>query len=113
MHLKNPATLAANATEHVVAIVYKDAVFHLRKPITLDVHQESGFWVHEYEPLGISAYGETEEESLHAFAEEFSSCWHWIAEEGDRKLAADAKRLKQKLLDLVARVEPADEFFSH
>jgi len=105
--LKNPATVAANVTKEVIVLFHGGRAFHLRHPIDIDVRREGDVWVHEYAPLGISAYGGTETDSLRAFTEEFSSCWHWIAQERDSKLGADALRLKRKLLELVSEVGPA------
>ncbi len=107
-----PATLAVDVTENVVALIYEDQVFRLRRPIQIHAYRDGDLHIREYKPLGISAYGFTEAEALHAFAEEFSSCWHWIAEEKDGKLGPDAQELKSKLLDLVETVQPANEFIS-
>jgi len=108
--LKNPATVAANVAEEVIVLFHGGQAFHLRHPIDIGVRHAGDVWVHEYAPLGICAYGSSATDSLRAFAEEFSSCWHWIAQERDSKLGADALRLKRKLLDLVAEVGPAREF---
>lgn len=63
-------------------------------------------------PLGISAFGETESESLHAFAMELSSAWHWIAQQEDEMLGPDALELKRRLTRLVASVRPVREVLS-
>ncbi len=53
--------------------------------------------MYSYNPLGITAYGRTKEESLSAFVMELSSAWHRIAQAPDDKLAPDALELKRKL----------------
>lgn len=103
------STLSVNSARNVVALIHRDRVFRFRRPVNIHVYQEGNLWIHEYEPLGISAYGSSETESLRAFAEEFSSCWRWIAMEQDSGLAADAQQLKRQLLDLVEAVQSADE----
>ena len=108
-----PATLAVNVTQDVTAVVYGTQVFRLRFPIRIHAHRDGNLFIHEYEPLGISAYGFTQAESLQAFAEEFSSCWHWIGLEEDRRLGPDARELKRKLLRLVETVQPVHEFLPH
>src|SRR5450759_344085 len=70
--------LARNVTDHVMAIFHEGTGYLLRRPITLTTHRDHGRWIHGYAPLGITAYGPTKVESLRAFAQEFSSAWHWI-----------------------------------
>ena len=106
-------TLAINVTRSVSALIYKDEVFQLRTTIDIRMSREGDLVISAYEPLRISAYGFAEAEALEAFAEEFSSCWHFIAQEDDDRLAPDAQQLKHRLLDLVESVQLAHEFLSH
>jgi hypothetical protein len=109
--LKQPK-LARNVTDQVVAIFYEGTGYRLRRPITLTTHREHGYWIHEYAPLGIAAYGRTKVESLEAFALEFSSAWHWIGKENDYRLDSDAQQLKRRLQRTIAEVKPIDEVLS-
>jgi hypothetical protein len=110
--VRTPQRMARNVSKDVKFIFYRKEAFCLRRPITLNVRREGGFWVHSYRPLGILAYGRTKLDSLLAFAVELSSAWHWIAQEADDKLAPDARRLKQRLADLIASVRPIGEVLS-
>ena len=103
---RKSAALPANATDNVTFVICGSEMFRLRKPINIRCYREGNLCIHEYKPLGISAYGRTQVESRGAFAEEFSSCWHWIAMEKDAQLTKDARQLKSKLLDLVDKGPP-------
>jgi len=81
--------------------------FVLKKSVSVRVGIEGGVWVLEYPPLGILAYGSTQEEALDAFRTDFASAWDHIAKEVDAKLTRDARSLKKRLLSLVDRVEAA------
>ena len=79
--------------------------FVLKKSLRVRVGIEGGVWVLEYAPLGILAYGSTQEEALAAFRTDFSSSWDQVAKEADAKLTRDARALKKRLLSLVDRIE--------
>jgi len=79
--------------------------FILKKSLRVRVGIEGGVWVLEYAPLGILAYGSTQEEALAAFRTDFSSSWDQVAKEADAKLTRDARALKKRLLSLVDRIE--------
>jgi hypothetical protein len=102
--VRNPATMAENATEEVVQINDGNTIFHLRKPIDLCVRRESRHFVVGYEPLGIEESGETEFEALRAFANHFGDIWQEIAVADDGQLTSDARQLKRRLQSLVQSV---------
>jgi hypothetical protein len=79
--------------------------FILKKPIRILPDVMDGVWVHEYEPLGIIAYGRTRSESLEAFRMEFAVLWDEYAQEEDENLTDDAQELKRAINELVASVE--------
>lgn len=79
--------------------------FILKKSLRVRVGIEGGVWVLEYAPLGILAYGSSQEEALAAFRTDFSSSWDQVAKEADAKLTRDARALKKRLLSLVDRIE--------
>jgi DNA-damage-inducible protein J len=81
--------------------------FILKKSLRVRVGVEGGVWVYEYSPLGILAYGSTQEESRDAFTIEFDSAWEQVGKEDDLNLTRDARSLKKRLLSLVDRVEGA------
>ncbi len=103
----NFATLAANATQHVVRFIHGNTVFSLRKPIDLEVRNDGSYCLVEYEPLGMQGRGRDQEEALASFADQFWGMWEWIASADDPKLTQDARRLKRTMLSLVRSVTPA------
>lgn len=105
--IRNPATLASNATEAVTHIMWQGRTFRLRERINLSVRRRGPYCFIEYEPLGISGYGRDEQEALEAFAADFATTWDWIAEARDSQLASDARELKRGLQALVAALEVA------
>jgi hypothetical protein len=103
--LKDPVTLAANATENVVQIRYGAEVFRLREPIDLEVRSGRGRFTVAYAPLELEGYGDDEKQALDSFAEQFGSTWHSVALEGDGGLTRDALAIKKRMLKLVASAE--------
>ena len=81
--------------------------FILKKSLRVRVDVEGGVWVYEYSPLGILAYGSTQEKARDAFSIEFASSWEQVGKEEDSNLTRDARSLKKRLLSLVDRVEGA------
>lgn len=81
--------------------------FILKKSLRVRMGVEGSVWVYEYTPLGILAYGSTQEEARDAFATEFASAWEQVGTEDDSNLTRDATSLKRRLLSLVDRVEGA------
>ena len=81
--------------------------FILKKSLRVRVGVEGGVWVYEFSPLGILAYGSTQEEARDAFQVEFASAWDQVGKEDDSNLTRDARSLKKRLLSLVDRVEGA------
>jgi hypothetical protein len=79
--------------------------FILKNPIRILPDVLDGVWVHEYEPLGIIAYGRTRSESLEAFRMEFAVLWDEYGQEDDQNLTEDAKELKSAIKNLVSLVE--------
>jgi hypothetical protein len=86
-------------------VIHESRRFCLRERIEIAVDLRDNLWIHEYEPLGITALGHSRAESLNAFRLDFAACWDSIAQEDEKNLTADARQLKAKLLQLVERVE--------
>ncbi len=105
--VRNPATLsyAYNSTENVVRIQSGDTLFQLREPIDLDVRQEREHWLVGYESIGVEGYGDTLDEALESFADQFRGTWFAIVKEDDSRLTRDAQALKRAMLKLISAVE--------
>jgi hypothetical protein len=81
-------------------------VFHLNKPISVSVTVENGYYQCESKPLGILSFGQTHQEAIRSFLEDFSMLWDVIAQSPDNGLTPDAIELKRRLLALVNVVIP-------
>jgi hypothetical protein len=91
---------------HWHRVIYGNRRFVLHQPIQLAVDFQDGLWIHEYEPLRITAFAGTRGESLEAFRMEFAALWDYVAQEQDDRLTPDARLLKAQLRELVERDEP-------
>jgi DNA-damage-inducible protein J len=107
VRMRNGLPFAVEIPESVFmsVIVRGRRRFILKKSLRVRVALEGGAWVYEYSPLGILAYGSTQEEARDAFTTEFASAWEQVGKEDDANLTRDAKSLKKRLLSLVDRVE--------
>jgi hypothetical protein len=78
------------------------------------------YWLIGYEALGVEGYGRSEQAALESFADQFyGAClWRvsmarvygarkWIAQPTGSQLTGEARKLKRKLIDMVASVRPA------
>ena len=82
--------------------------FALREPIAVQESYERGTWTRRFDPLGILAYGHSQEEAAEAFCEEFVCCWEEIACEENDNLTVDARELKGVLLSIVKDAKPLE-----
>ena len=78
----------------------------LREPLTIFVDFVEGMWTMENEDLGIIASGDTYEDCLAEFQDEFFFIWKEYAQEDDERLSKDAKSLKTKLSAIVQSGPP-------
>ena len=83
----------------------KDKLFRLAHPIACVIERQDDLFFSENTNLGIIAYGETREDVIREFSEEFAVLWDVIAQEEDNLLTQDALSLKRKLIELVKKVE--------
>lgn len=90
---------------HWSRLSYQNRRFMLKQSLHVDVQFRDGVWVHECEPLGILAYGQTRTESVEAFRQDFAACYDVIALEADENLTDDARELKVRINDMVQKVE--------
>ena len=86
-------------------IMAKGKLFHLAHPIACVIEKQYDLLFSEDANLGIIAYGETREDVIREFSEEFAVLWDVIAQEEDNLLTQDALSLKRKLIKLVRKVE--------
>jgi len=70
--VRNVATLAGNATENIIQILWQDQVLHLKEPIDLTVREEGGEVLIAYRPLGLEGFGADRFEALECFANQFA-----------------------------------------
>ena len=83
----------------------KGKVFHLTHRIACVIEKQDDLFFSEDTNLGIIAYGETREDVIRAFSNEFEVLWDVIAQEEDNLLTQDALLLKRYVLQLVRKVE--------
>lgn len=83
----------------------KGKTFHLAHPIACVIEKQDDLFCSEDTNLGIIAYGETREEVIREFSNEFDVLWDVIAQEEDDLLTQDALLLKRYLLQLVRKVD--------
>lgn len=74
---------------------------YLTNQIKCQVSQTDGYFVVQYEPLGIQAYAESREQAINEFKDEFLMLWEAYGQESDDNLTGDAIDLKSKILELV------------
>lgn len=79
--------------------------FHLAHPIACVIEKQDDLLFCEDSLFGIIAYGDTREEVMREFSNEFSALWDVIAKEEDSLLTEDARLLKRRLIELVRKVE--------
>ncbi len=72
---------------------------HLAKEI------EDSMWYCESESLGILAFGQSREEAIYSFLQDFSALWDGVAQIPDESLTADALDVKRAFLRIVKDVQ--------
>jgi hypothetical protein len=82
-----------------------EVTLHPVHPIACVIEKQNDLLFCENAQLGIIAYGDTREEVIREFSNEFSALWDIIAEEKDSRLTKDARLLKRRLIELVRKVE--------
>lgn len=84
-------------------VEYDGVRFELGDPLPLELYRdhEQHTWVCESKELGILACGESPEQAVHSFSEDFAMLWEEIAQCPDDSLSEDARELKGILLQTV------------
>ncbi len=83
------------------SISYKNTNLNLKKQLFINSYYESDMYFIENKNLNIISYGNTFEDALNSFQEDFLYLWNEIVFSKE-KLSLDAIELKQKLLSIVA-----------
>ena len=82
-----------------------EVTIHLAHPIACVIEKQDDLFFSEDDHIGIIAYGDSREEVMREFSNEFAALWDVIAEEEDSRLTEDARLLKRRLIALVRKVE--------
>ena len=75
--------------------------YQLTTPVSVAVAYNDGLWVYSNESLNLWGYADRREDALRDLHESFDYIYREIAEEADESLDDVAKKLKQKLRELV------------
>ena len=78
--------------------------FKLRNELRVPVTREDGLVVLETKAIPIVAYGDTLDDAVDSFQEQFGVVWDRIATEDDANLTLDAQAVKHEQLQLVDSV---------
>ena len=89
----------------VEKIRWQNKIYKLMESLTLDIDYKQNYWILKCNELDIEELDERFENVLNAFYEDFSMLWEEYALENDDNLSIDAVELKNKILNLVERVE--------
>jgi hypothetical protein len=83
----------------------KGRIFHLSHPVACVIEKQENLFFSDDDFLGIVAHGDSREDVIREFSDEFAAIWDGIAQKEDHRLTQDAQLLKKKLLELVRKVE--------
>ncbi len=94
------------STHRLVDQIYDGSrIFHLSPSLVTEVAQESDYWTVTCDDLGIVAADRSEDDAWAAFEMEFASIWDHIAQEKNKHLTIDARRLKRAIRKHVTNIE--------
>jgi hypothetical protein len=82
-------------------IKFDGTVFELNDVIQVALYREDDVWYCEEEKFSTLAFGDTAEEAVHSFCEDFAVLWEEIALAPDDSLTQEAQKVKQNLLAAV------------
>ena len=86
-------------------IKFDGTVFDLNSPIQVALYRQDGLWNCEYEACGVLATGDTPEEAVRSFYEDFTVLWDEIAMSPDDSLTNEALQLKRCVQSVVKSVK--------
>ena len=79
-------------------------VFRLNAPISLVRYAENGYIYFESKLFGIVACGQSPQIAADSFQEDFAVLWDEIAQQPDKLLTPEARKVKAELLNVVNAV---------
>lgn len=88
-------------TEEIESIHTEDLDLDLNQPIKAKISTPEDIWILENDELGIVASGKDHKEALKDFREYFQLLYKVYYQEEDEKLGDGAKKLKDKIKNLV------------
>jgi hypothetical protein len=86
-----------------------DRVLKLREAVQADMYWADGLWTCELTSLRIMGYGESQDQAVEDFFEDFFATYDGLVHENDSSLTVDARLAKRALQDLVLASVPAHE----
>jgi hypothetical protein len=86
-----------------------DRVLKLRKTVQADMYWADELWTCELTSLRIMGYGESQDQAVEDFCEDFFATYDGLVHENDCSLTVDARLAKRALQDLVLASVPARE----
>jgi len=86
-----------------------DRVLKLRNPVQADMYWADELWTCELASLRIMGYGESKEQAVKDFCEDFFVTYDGLVHEDDSSLTVDARLAKRALRDLVLASVPVRE----
>jgi hypothetical protein len=86
------------------SIVFENTAYDLHKRIECQVDFEDDMYMIQNQDFDITVWGQSRAEAEFSFAFTFHSLYQNFALEDDNKLSTNAKKLKQKLLEIVKKV---------
>jgi len=101
-----PLSQASKLHYELPLVKYGNAIFRLNGPVEISLYPErDGLWICESELLSSLVHGDTPQDAVLAFFEDFAVLWDQIAKAPDDTLAPDALNIKRILHSLVRAVE--------
>ncbi len=86
-------------------IRYAGRRFRLKRRLWVRLDHENDVWYAENPAFGIIAYGDSIQEALNSFQEDFAVLWEEIAQAPNEELSAEARRVKESFREIVEAVE--------
>jgi hypothetical protein len=86
-----------------------DRVLKLREAVQADMYWADELWTCELASLRIMGYGESQDQAVKDFCEDFFVTYDGLVHEDDSSLTVDARLAKRALQDLVLASVPVRE----
>jgi len=89
----------------IQSVPYANTIFRLRHSIEISLYSENGTWICECALISSMVHGDTLQDVISAFCEDFAVLWEEIGTAPDDTLDPGAQQLKVTLRALVRAVE--------